>query len=153
MGRRLGVLGVAIALVALALGVVSPALGSSGDDDKEHTFRVVATFTEEAFVDLGEKGESLGDQFVFAAKLSGDQVGRAGAVCTVVSLKRQEAQCVVTFWLGGGQITAQGLIGFTGELPPFAVTGGTGKYTGADGEVHIREVTETKDILTFKLEV
>jgi hypothetical protein len=154
MGRRLAVVGVAVALVALAVSVVSPALGASGDDDRERTFRVVATFTEEAFVDVGDEGESLGDQFVFAARLSkrGEQVGRAGAVCTFVSLERQEAQCVATFWFGRGQITVQGLIGFAGELPPFAVTGGSGKYTGAEGVVHVREVTATKDVLTFRLE-
>lgn len=58
MDKRLGVLGVALAL--LALGVVSPALGSSGDDDARRTIRLVAINTEFNFLDLGAEGETLG---------------------------------------------------------------------------------------------
>jgi hypothetical protein len=155
MGKRLGVLGAAIALVALAVGVVSPALGSSGDDDKERTIRVVAITTEEEFLDLGDEGFSLGDQGVFAEKLleSGKQVGHSGGVCTVTSLERGEVHCVVTAWFRGGQITVQGLLGT--EEPGtfvFPITGGSGKYQGAEGQVHVRDVSDTKSILTFHLE-
>ena len=45
MGKRLGVLGAAVALVALAVGVV-PAWGSSGDDARRATFRVLAETSE-----------------------------------------------------------------------------------------------------------
>ena len=38
MGKRLGVPGAAVALVALAVGAVSPAWGSSSDKDKQTTF-------------------------------------------------------------------------------------------------------------------
>jgi allene oxide cyclase-like protein len=53
---------------------------------------------------------------------------------------------VVTAWLADGQITAQGLIEPTGEFPErfvLAVTGGTGAYEGASGEVHVIQRTET----------
>jgi hypothetical protein len=69
MGKRLGVLGAAIALVALAVGVVTPALGSSVDDDKERTIRVVSVSEGQEFLDLGAEGESVGDQFIFTSKL------------------------------------------------------------------------------------
>jgi len=154
MGKRLGVLGAAIALVALVVGVVSPALGSSGDDDNGRTFRVTAIITEETFVDVGDEGESVGDQFIFSDKLlkDGKQVGHDAVVCTIVSLKRGEAQCVATAWFDGGQITGQVLVSFAEGPPAVPITGGSGKYKGAEGEIHIREVSQTTSILTFKLE-
>jgi hypothetical protein len=152
--RRLGVLGAAIALVALAVGAVSPALGASGGDDNGRTFRVTAIITEETFVDVGDEGESVGDQFIFSDKLlkNGKQVGHDAVVCTIVSLEREEAQCVGTFWFSGGQITAQVLVSFAEGPPAVPITGGSGKYRGAEGEIHIRDVSETKSILTFKLD-
>jgi hypothetical protein len=157
MVRRLAVLGVAVALVGLALGVVSPALGASGDDDNGRTFRVVAITTEEEFLDLGAEGFSVGDEGVFAEKLlkGGEEVGHSGGVCTVTSIERGEAQCVATAWFGGGQITVQGLIGIGAGGPEsfvLPITGGSGKYEGAEGEVHVRGVSDTKSILTFHLE-
>jgi hypothetical protein len=156
MGRRLGVLGAAIALVALAVGAVNPAFGSSGDDDKQRTIRVVSITAEEEFLDLGAEGFSLGDQIVFSENLlkGGEQVGHTGAVCTFTSLERQEVQCVGTAWFRGGQITVQGLIAVGGEPEPFVlpITGGSGKYEGAEGEGHVQPVSETKEILTFRLE-
>jgi hypothetical protein len=128
-------------------------LGSSGDDDKERSFRVTSVLAEDNFLDLGAEGESLGDQIVFSTKLKrgGKQVGHAGIVCTIVSLEREEVQCVATFWFRGGQITGQALVG---GVPTFVspITGGSGKYSGAEGEIQIRQVSQTKEILTFHLE-
>jgi hypothetical protein len=154
MGKRLAVLGSAIALIALGVGAVTPALGSSGDDNKQRTFRVVSVLEEEAFVDLGDEGESLGDQIVFSSKLlkGGEEVGHEGVVCTITSLERQEGQCVATAWFSEGQITAQALVNFTEEPPVVPITGGSGKYKGAEGEIHIRSVSETKEILIYRLE-
>jgi hypothetical protein len=49
MGKRLGVAGTPIALVALAVGAVGPAWGSASDKDKQTTFRVDAVTTEQNF--------------------------------------------------------------------------------------------------------
>jgi nucleoside-diphosphate-sugar epimerase len=94
------------------------------------------------------------DQVVFSSKYvkGGDEVGHDSVVCTITSLKRQEAQCVATAWFPGGQITAQALISFAEEPPAVPITGGSGKYTGAEGEIHVRTVSDTKEILTFRLE-
>jgi hypothetical protein len=56
------------------------------------------------------------------------------------------------FWFGDGQITAQALVSFAEQPPAVPITGGSGKYRGAEGEIHIRPATETKEILTFRLE-
>jgi hypothetical protein len=149
--KRIAVLGAGIALVALAVGVVTPAFGSG---DRDHTIRVVSTATEQEFVDLGAKGFSLGDEFIFSANLHqhGKEVGHDGVVCTFTSADREEAECVATAWFSGGQITVQGLVAGESEFV-LPVTGGSGKYEGAEGEIHIKEVSETKEILTFHIEV
>jgi hypothetical protein len=155
MSKWLGVLSAAIAAVVLAVGVVSPAAGSSGNEHRHRTLRVDAIVTELSQVDVGATGPSLGDQIVFSEKLlqGGNEVGHAGAVCTTVSLARQEAQCNATYALGDGQITAQALI-ILGSKAPYdgAITGGSGTYEGAGGVVHVRPVSDTEGILTFDLQ-
>lgn len=86
----------------------------------------------------------------------GEQVGHVSGQCTIVSVAgaESEPQCVVTASLPGGLITAQTLIGphgATGDIVQ-AITGGTGKYTGAEGELLIRGVSDTKESWTFHLE-
>ena len=49
--------------------------------------------------------------------MCGTQVGHEGAVCTTVSLQRQEANCVATFSFSGGQITAQALVTLGSKAP------------------------------------
>ncbi|MFN2489065.1 MAG: hypothetical protein ABR529_04890 [Actinomycetota bacterium] len=151
MAKRLGISGAVVALLALAIGVVSPALSSAKGGDR--TIRVVSVNTEEEFVDVGAEGFSLGDEFVFASDLSkhGKKVGHTGVVCTFTSLARGEIECVATASFRGGQIAGQGLV--AGEPQSFAlpITGGSGKFEGAEGELHVQEVTESKEILTFHL--
>jgi hypothetical protein len=155
LGRRFAVIGAAIALAALAVGVVSPALGSSGDDDEQRTFRAVAINTEVSFVDVGDQGNSLGDEIVFTSNLwrHRKNIGHQGGVCKTVSVEGGEAQCVATYWLRDGQITGQALITL-GDPTPYAgaITGGTGSYEGAEGEVHVRPISDTKGRLTFHVE-
>lgn len=155
MGKRLGVVGAIIAVAALVVSVVTPAWGSSSNNPQHQAIRVVAIVTELNLVAVSSKGPSLGDEIVFAEKLlqGGKQVGHEGAVCTTVSLERREAQCVATYSFGGGQITAQALITL-GSTAPYAgaITGGTGKYEGAKGEVHVAPVSNTEGILTFDLQ-
>jgi hypothetical protein len=154
MGKRLGLLGTAVALVALAVGAVSPAWGASGHDGRRVTFRVDAVTTEQSFLDLGAAGTSLGDQIVFTSQLlQGDtEVGHQGGVCTVTSVARNEALCVATYSLREGQVTGQALVRL-GDPAPYAVpvTGGSGRYQGAEGEVRVQPVSATRGILTFHL--
>jgi hypothetical protein len=155
MVKRMGVLGAVIGMLALVISMIMPA--AAGDNDAGDTFRVVAITAEEDFLDLGDEGFSLGDQGVFSENLlkGGEEVGHSGGVCAVTSLEREEVHCVVTAWFQGGQITVQGLIGIGADAPDtfvLSITGGSGKYKGAEGEVHARSVSETKEILTFHFE-
>ncbi|MGO9082362.1 MAG: allene oxide cyclase barrel-like domain-containing protein [Streptosporangiaceae bacterium] len=156
MGKRLGIAGAAIAVAALVVGLVTPAWGSSGNSSRHQVIRVVAITTEENFIPVTSKGPSLGDEIVISQKLlqGGTQVGHEGTVCTTVSLMPQEeAQCAATYWFGGGELTVQGLIALGSTAPYIApITGGSASYEGAKGELHVREVTPAKGILTFDLQ-
>jgi hypothetical protein len=155
MFKRFGALSVAIAVVALAVGVAIPAAASSRAAHEHHTISVVAIVTELNLVSVSTKGPSLGDEIVFSQKLlqDGNEVGHAGAVCTTVSLERQEAQCIATYSFSGGQITAQTLI-ILGSMAPYLVTitGGSGEYEGAEGEIQVSPVSASQGMLTFDLD-
>jgi hypothetical protein len=153
-GEALGSIWCGHRTYALVVGLVSPALASSsgGSDsaksdnaDKQQTIRVVAVFTEfDPNIDLGAPGLSVGDEVVFSGDLlrNGEQVGRIGVVCTFVSManaERVEAQCPTTSILPGGQITTQGTIVNRSLNFTLPITGGSGQYQGARGQVVSRE--------------
>ena len=159
MIKRACAAGAVFGLVALTAGSVAP--GAIADDDRKdrdhgNTIRVIEEIDEENFVDNGEEGPTLGDQFVFSSTLmkKGKEVGHAGVACTVVSTEREEVQCVATAWFDGhGQITVQGLESEQSEADhfTFAITGGTGDFKDAAGELVVRPISDTRDVLIFKL--
>jgi len=160
MWKRLGVLGGVLAVVALAAGAVGPAFGSSRDVHKHKTIVATAVFTEfDASIDVGAQGLSLGDEVVVSGDLvqNGEQVGRVGLVCSFVSTAtpdRTEAQCPGTASLPGGQIAVSGVIVNEALNFTLPITGGSGRYEGADGQMVSRDVstpTQPKVELTFDL--
>jgi Allene oxide cyclase barrel like domain len=169
MGKRLGIVGAVIAVVALVVGAAIPALGSSGQGSAStasghadsQTIRVLAVFTEfDAGIDVGAAGFSLGDEVVFSGYLlrDGKQVGRVGVVCSFVSTAnadRVEAQCPTTSILPGGQITTQGTIVNRSLNFTLPITGGSGRYQGAGGQVVSRDLstpTQPQVELTYQLQ-
>lgn len=156
MLKRLGTVGTVIAVAAFAVGSVGPATGqtSATNNGDDHRFvSVLSTNTEEAFIDAGERGFSLGDSFVFSSRLTrqGETVGHTGVVCTITSVRMEESQCVGTAWLRRGQISIQGLLAGEPEEFEFPITGGTGAFEGAGGTLVVREISNTKERLTFHI--
>ncbi len=156
MLKRIGITGAVVAVAALAVGSVGPATGQGSSDRSEdhgQTVRVLSTNTEEAFVDAGEPGFSLGDSFVFSSRLTrhGETFGHTGVVCTVTSVRMEESQCVGTAWLRRGQISIQGLLAGEPEEFEFPITGGTGAFEDAGGTLVVRELSDTEERLTFHI--
>jgi hypothetical protein len=166
--RKKLVLSATLALL-LAVASVSLASATSNDDNDDHTrvINLTATTVQQADIDLGKNGLSLGDRFVFSDDLSkdGKQVGTDGVDCVIVRLDPKDAteanlkavtqHCVVTLSLPEGQITGQALLTFTNTPtpPPFtvAITGGTGEFRTAHGEVQVTEESDTVAQLAVKL--
>jgi hypothetical protein len=109
----------------------------------------------ETTVDLGTKGDSVGDLLVFANKVydagNKTQVGSDQGYC-VRTIVGKSWECFWTLTLAAGQITVEGPFLDTGDSL-MVVTGGTGKYAGAKGsmKLHPRDATPTGYDFTYDL--
>jgi hypothetical protein len=109
----------------------------------------------ETTVDLGAKGDSVGDLLVFANKVydagNKTQVGSDQGYC-VRTVVGKSWECFWTLTLKAGQITVEGPFLDEGDSL-MSVTGGTGKYTGAKGsmKLHPRDATPTGYDFTYDL--
>jgi hypothetical protein len=149
-----------LAAAAAALTLTSLAPASAHHAPKSHRFTITTKTLEEARVDVGQPGPSLGDGNVITedAYRDGEKVGTSDLSCTVVRLDPVKhffaAQCLNTTVLPGGQITSQGYVTSDEiEKVPFkqAITGGTGAYEGARGELTVDEAGDGPAHLTFDL--
>jgi hypothetical protein len=143
MLKTLG-LGMTAACLLMAAGV-TVASGSAGDRDRGieviHAERAVVS---DVGLDLDHSGgtppDTIGDQSVFSAtfRINGRTIGFDGGVCTNVA-DPALFQCVATNSFDKGQVTAQGLLDFRQGKGPYhlAITGGTGAYRAARGQVDI----------------
>jgi allene oxide cyclase len=137
-------------LLAGALALVAPLAASAGE-----RLQVVERALTDTTVDLGAKGDSVGDLLTFAnpiydaankTKLGSDQ----GYCVRVVVGKSWE--CFWTLLLAEGQITVEGPFFDTGDSV-MVVTGGTGKYAGAKGamKLHSRDAKSTAYDFIYEL--
>jgi hypothetical protein len=165
--RKKLILGVILALLLAVAGVPLAFAGGSSDgddDDDVRILRLTSKTVQQAEVNVGDPAFGVGDRFVSSEDLfRGDEkVGVSGIDCVVVLFtpgpdpagtpEAETAQCVATLSLAQGQITAQGLVSF---IPPgpstVAITGGTGAYRTAHGEVEVTEESPGVLRLTLKL--
>jgi hypothetical protein len=125
--------------IALVAAVAFPAAGSASKGAPGARFTLYQHDTSQQYVDLGDAGPSVGDQYVFGGDVSdtlgGPAVGRMAGQCTTSS--DTEILCAASFTIGGDQIAYQGIAEtatfYGGEPTPFAVTGGTGRFRKASG--------------------
>jgi hypothetical protein len=131
------------AAAAITAALFAAAAGTAGAAGAKHTATLSykVHFSPFFIVDNGKKGYSKGDQIIASDLLigaGGKTVGHTAVACTLTDPKIPEASCAITFVLAGGIITGQ-----YANTPParkvVAITGGTGKYVGARGEVVIVE--------------
>ena len=140
-------------LAALLVTILSFASFASAHTDDVKVLHLTAVQVESNDVDVAPTGEpSLGDYSVFSENLfrDGHKVGISGGVCTFVRLEHPPAalQCVVTARLGRDQLTVQGLA-FDQPTNVFAITGGTGRWRDAGGQVVVGSVSDTVNKLTL----
>ena len=143
-----------IFLAALLATTLSFDSFASAHTDNVKVLHLTAVQVESNDVDVAPTGDqpSLGDSSVFSENLfrDGHKVGISGGVCTFVRLEHPPAalQCVVTARLGRDQLTVQGLA-FDQPTSVFAITGGTGRWRNAGGQVVVRSVSDTVNKLTL----
>ncbi len=111
--------------------------------------------TNETTVDIGMKGDSVGDLLTFANPVfdaaNVTQVGSDQGYCVRVVVGKSW-ECIWTLILKSGQITLEGPFFDAGDST-FTVTGGTGKYTGAKGsmQLHPRDAKPSGYDFTYDL--
>jgi hypothetical protein len=159
----LGVAGAAHAAplftLLLALGSIAPGSASSepvavGSDSKRHrVIQLRGVNVTAQLIDHDPPGLSVGDSITISDDLfqHEEQVGMHGGTCTVVQVEAVLFQCVVTFSLPDGQITAQGLVSPDRAEEQVAVTGGTGPYKTAQGALTILEQGGGRSLYTLEL--
>ena len=104
---------------------------------------VVEHATTDTVADVGAPGDSVGDLLTFANEVfdaaDTQLLGSSTGVCvrTVASV---EWDCDWTLRLADGQITVQGPF-FDNADSVLSITGGTGRYVGARGEMALAHIT------------
>jgi allene oxide cyclase len=136
-----------IAVLAAAL-LSLPALAAE-------QIKVVERPVGETSVDLGTKGDTVGDMLVFANGVfdpaNKTQIGTDQGYC-VRTIVGKTWECIWTLTLKAGQITVEGPFFDEGDSL-LAVTGGTGQYVGAKGsmKLHPRDAKSTSYDFTYDL--
>jgi hypothetical protein len=135
---------------------------SSAADDGEKRIVVVSRNATETQIDNPPEGESQGDETAITSPLfrAGKNVGRADAHLVVTEVNFEEGvfafQVTFTATLPAGQIVSTGVGVFTeeGQENSFtaAITGGTGRYDEAGGDVLVRFVSDNATRFVYDLE-
>jgi allene oxide cyclase len=119
------------------------------------TLQVIEVAQTNTVIDLGPKGDSMGDLFVFANPVfdptTKKQIGMDQGSCVRVIIGKSW-ECSWTVTLAGGVITAEGA--FVGPADStLAVTGGTGQYAGAKGNMtlHALDPKMSSFLFTYNL--
>jgi hypothetical protein len=119
------------------------------------TLTLVERATTDAVIDTGAAGDSSGDLLTFANEIfdkdNAAKVGSDSGWCIRVA-PGKSWECFWTLMLADGQITVEGPFLDAGDSV-LAVTGGTGKYAGARGEMalHARNDKGTEYDFVYKL--
>jgi hypothetical protein len=105
--------------------------------------------------DISQSSPSIGDETVFQDQLlkSGKVVGQDGGTCTathvdITATPPIDIACQVTFDLPRGVVATQGLAS-NAPVKHLVITGGTGAYLGATGEVTLTEFENNTGTVVF----
>lgn len=144
--------GAAAGMVAL-VGILATGAGNSRAADDPGPLGETLTFASVAVqsirLNVGPQVASIGDRLIFSHTLTTGEkaTGLSGVECALTSVTTSKpkdkqkpvtsarSHCIATIVLTDGQIAAQGLTDLVEPTGAFelAVTGGTGRYTGAAG--------------------
>ena len=145
-----------VTLVLLAAAALLAA-GCGGDDDSTTTIKVVEHADTDTLQHVGPASEkdSIGDVLGFANDVYNEdntkKVGTDNGMCIRTAVGKA-FECVWTISLSGGQITVEGPF-YDDKDSTLAITGGTGDYKEASGEMtlHARNAKGTEYDFTYEV--
>ena len=147
-------LGAALAVAALALAGTASAVTVEKSHGHDRVIRLVEAHKDlqPTFVDTGKPGPTVGDVAIARDEVLGEDGAPAGTfrqVCTLVDLAgnpfASTFECSGSLALDDGTISMEGPFVPTRSEQAAAITGGTGEYRTARGEVVVR--SEADEIL------
>jgi allene oxide cyclase len=126
----------AVAVLVFAGGLSMIRLGTAPVAAKE-SLTVIEHVTSETVVDLGDEGDTVGDTLVFNNELYDDKdanlVGSSNGSCIRTAVGKLW-ECTFTNSMENGSLVVEGPFEESGT-GTFAITGGTGDYSGASGQM------------------
>jgi hypothetical protein len=144
--RRIVIMAIACAVLAAAIGGVS--LARAGGSTGPQTLVFTEVDTGGKFISISHtQNGATGDEFIFSAKLVNGQnmrIGSLDAKCTLALHGR--LLCDGVMRLHGGTVTLQGSIRAdepNGTVDHIAVTGGTGSFDQAHGQLISRSTSDS----------
>lgn len=141
--------------LATVVGVCALLWAAAQPASAAERLQVVERAMTDTTVDLGPKGDSVGDLLTFANPIydaaNKTQLGTDQGYCVRVVVGKSW-ECFWTLILAGGEITVEGPFYDTGDST-MVVTGGTGKYAGAKGsmKLHARDAKGSSYDFTYDL--
>ncbi len=148
---------IAVAVLLLASLIVAvPSLRPSRAGASSTTIKLVEHADSDTVNDLGDTGDTVGDLLGFGNPVydeaNAKQLGTDQGFC-VRAVVGESWECVWTVMLDGGQITVEGPF-FDTKDSVMTITGGTGDYAGASGQMklHARNDKGTEYDFTYELQ-
>ena len=147
---------VALVVAVLVVGLGLSAASAAADRDDRDTLTVVERATTDTVVDIGTPGDSIGDSLAFGNDIynaaNNRVVGRDEGFC-VRTNPGLAWECTFTTILTRGSLTVQGPFYDDLRDSTFAVTGGTGRFRDARGDMtlHARNALGTEFDFVFRL--
>lgn len=141
---------------------LAPEMTAAGDEMIKSTISmtIVEEYADFVQVDLGERGDSIGDMEIWTSPLLDEQgagIGTSSSVCIISDVEKSWYECQWTFHLDEGTLTIVGTETDHGEGTFFEmpVAGGTGTYAGVHGILRGSFTTEDDETLlyTYHLEL
>lgn len=143
--RRTLILTSLAAVLASGLTAAALAFGSNpGGIGEPVTIHVIEHPITDQVIDIGKPGDSPGDQLPFANPIfdadNDTRVGSDEGNCIRASTAQGRWECTWTTFLHNGQVTVEGPYRDALATTVLAVTGGTGAYANARGQMvlHLR---------------
>jgi hypothetical protein len=148
-------LGLAVIGVVAAGVVTAQAQGAGARHGDARSFTVVEHAVSDTTTDTGAPGDSVGDLLTFANPVfdasDRTQVGTDNGSC-IRTVAGHAYQCSWTTTLAGGSLVVEGPF-YDDRDSVLAVTGGTGRYATARGEMrlHARDAQGSAYDFTFRV--
>ena len=156
MRRRTRALLATAGVAAAGLVATGGVSGQAASARTAHTLMANEKFTKTVMQDVGEKGVSMGDRFVFTSEvrdLKGGQLGLGVGDCVRLSGTSDsdgQFNCLQTYHLAGGDFMTSGIFDYAQKINKWAIMGGTGRYRAATGEADFTTLTNDTFADTFR---